>query len=324
MRGVAVLNVRFLVPCILSRHDSVPDAAMEGIVPLLAKATSDLGARKQAQTTSSREISQGTSQRHVLICPKCGYERTKIDDLYTKEEDCPKCKVVYANVQTEDSSPRANPGLTTGLSHASSPGRRAAMGMLIAGVMSAALLYGAFKTIVGRVEQALIQPTIQTPIESKENPSLSPSQDAASAPSVAFPLTYAVAMTEASNTVPFVFTEDRGQNAVLLFFDRDAKQLVLRACVRAHEKLTTRLPSVNLGCVMTTGPSWHGFEHHFGHEAEIRKTGMSLKSQTQQGKVKGVATTSSALFDTGAPCSAGEIDSWIKTAFTPSGGFVKM
>ena len=41
----------------------------------------------------------------MKICPKCGYQRTKSDDIYPDHE-CPKCGVIYAKANQEYQSPK--------------------------------------------------------------------------------------------------------------------------------------------------------------------------------------------------------------------------
>ena len=40
----------------------------------------------------------------MKICPKCGYQRTKSDDIYPDYE-CPKCGVIYAKANQKYQSP---------------------------------------------------------------------------------------------------------------------------------------------------------------------------------------------------------------------------
>jgi predicted Zn-ribbon and HTH transcriptional regulator len=41
----------------------------------------------------------------MKICPKCGYQKTKNDDIYPDHE-CPKCGVIYAKANQEYQSPK--------------------------------------------------------------------------------------------------------------------------------------------------------------------------------------------------------------------------
>jgi hypothetical protein len=131
----------------------------------------------------------------------------------------------------------------------------------------------------------------------------------------AFPVTHAVSLDTSAKGITFIFKEDRGQDAILLFFNTKAKTLALRACIRANEKLTTTLPRVDLGYVIVTGPAWKGYEELFGPHSESKKALITLSSQTKAGNVSPIRATSSLFFQKGAPSPLSKTKGLIKAAF---------
>ncbi|MBV1713471.1 MAG: NERD domain-containing protein [Desulfomicrobium sp.] len=321
VRGVAVLNVGYLRPYILSQRGSFPAQARDQIIPLLAAAVS-------YQAAQPSPIDQ-QSQTSGIVCPKCFHERTKNDDLLVSAGECPKCGVIYAHVQTNSphdstSAQAAAPkGLTTTLQallsgqdsqHKQSPTQKiqwtALTLKLAACALAALLLIGAYKTMQATVTSIFSPPQTQT----KQRP----------IQAVAFPLTHAVSSDNSAQAITFVFEEDRGQNVILLFFDNKAKTLALRACVRANEKLTTTLPRVDLGYVIVTGQAWQGYEDLFGPASEAKKALITLSSITKAGNVAPIRATSSMFAQKGAQSPLPETKAWIQSAFKNSGGFMKM
>jgi len=284
VRGVAVLNVGYLRPFILSQRGSIPAQLINHIIPVLIAVVSNQAA--QPSSTAHQAQSGG------IVCPKCFHERTKNDDLYFSAGECPKCGVIYAHAQsdTTDKTPTALSAcpndlpaaliallpflskrfpftLLTGvaLTKSKPASSRFSWNILVlkfaACALAAVLLTGAYKTIRATVT------SIFSPAQTIQVQEGSPLPG----PSVAFPLTHAVSSDNSSKAVTFVFEEDRGQNVILLFFDSKAKTLALRACVRANEKLTTTLPRVDLGYVIISGPAWNGYEELFGPQSEAKK-----------------------------------------------------
>lgn len=137
-------------------------------------------------------------------------------------------------------------------------------------------------------------------------------------PSADFPLTHAVAAKDVQNAVPFVFQEDRGQNVILILFNPQSRKLILRACVRSGEKLTGMLPQGEMAFFMVTGPSWGGFDDLFGKNTDTRKARAVLSSSPKQGTVPKFLTSTSLLFQHGAPSSLSETKALVDFAFKRS------
>ncbi len=339
VRGVAVLNVGYLRPYILSQRGSLPDQTRDQIIPLLTAALSDQAAQHSPMVPQS--------QTGGIVCPKCFHERTQNDDLHSSAGECPKCGVIYAHVQTNsphDSTPTqaaAPKDLTTTLQallsgQDSQPKKPITQQIqwtalalkLAACALAAILLTGAYKTMQATVS------SIFTPAQTTKAPKIPiPTTKAPKIPTptkphpthpVAFPLTHAVSSDNSAQAITFVFEEDRGQNVILLFFDNKAKTLALRACVRANEKLTTTLPRVDLGYVIVTGQAWQGYEDLFGPASESKKALITLSSQTKAGNVTSIRATSSMFVQKGVQSPLPETKAWIKAAFDNAGGFMKM
>ncbi|UTF50635.1 NERD domain-containing protein [Desulfomicrobium sp. ZS1] len=331
VKGVEVLNIRFLRPYILSQRGSLPTQARDQIIPLLAAALSNPAAHP------SQLIQQ--SQAAGIVCPKCFHERTQNDDLHFSAGECPKCGVIYAHVQT-------NPLHDTHSAQTSDPtGLAATLQALLSGqnsqhkksatqqiqwpvlalkfaacAMAALLLIGAYKTMQATVTSIFSPKQTQTkqaparPIPNEQHP----------IQAVAFPLTHAVSSDNSAKAITFVFEEDQGQNVILLFFDNKAKTLALRACVRANEKLTTTLPRSDLGYIIVTGPAWQGYDELFGPGSEAKKALIALSSQTKAGNVTSIQATSSMFVQKGVQSPLTETKAWIKAAFKNASGFMKM
>ena len=326
VRGVAVLNVGYLRPYILSQRGSFPAQARDQIIPLLAAALSDQAAQPSPMIPQS--------QFGGIVCPKCFHERTTNDDLHFSAGECPKCGVIYARVQTNSphdstSAQAAAPkSLSTALQallygqnsqHKKSKTLQfqwAVLALKLAAcALAALLLIGAYKTMQTTVAKIFSPPQTQTkqapekPIPNEQHP----------IQAVAFPLTHAVSSDNSSKAITFVFEEDRGQNVILLFFDNKAKTLALRACVRANEKLTTTLPRVDLGYIIVTGPGWQGYDELFGPQSEAKKALITLSSQAKAGNVAPIRASSSMFVQKGAPSSLPEAKAWVKGAFIKTG-----
>lgn len=327
VRGIAVLNVSFLRPYIVSQRENIPDQSIKHLIPALAAAVSNQLVKPSPIVHHSR-----TGR---TVCPKCFHERTANEDLFCNAGECPKCGVIYAKNQqnapqdtsperastpmdlfamlrtllsTLNSSPRKGPTTTPQISWSIIALKFAACALV------AVLLTGTYKTIRATVTSILsdvqalqIQDKPLTPI-----------------PTASFPMTHAVSSGNPSETIPFVFEENRGQNVILLFFNTKAKTLALRACVRANDKLTTTLPRTDLGYVIVTGPAWHGYEELFGPQSEAKKALIPLSSQAKTGNVPAIQATSSLLFQKGVPSPLSETKNWVKTAFKNADGFMKM
>jgi len=281
VKGVDVLNIRYLRPFILSQRGSLPDQARDQIIPFLAAALSDPAAQAGPMVHQS--------QTGGIVCPKCFHERTKNDDLHFSAGECPKCSVIYARAQinAHEPHPTAEPTSTkdlppiviallpflpkrfpfTLLAAVAMANRKPTITnfswnilalKFAACALAALLLIGAYKTMQATVSgffsptQTLTKQAPEKPIPDEPHPILS----------ATFPLTHAVSSDNSAKAITFVFEEDRGQNVILLFFDTKAKTLALRACVRANEKLTTTLPRVDLGYVIVTGPLKQGSKEH--------------------------------------------------------------
>ena len=85
------------------------------------------------------------------------------------------------------------------------------------------------------------------------------------------------------NAIPFIFREDRGHNVILVLFDPHSDKLILRACVCAGEKLTSKLPQGEMAFLIATGSSWRGFGELFGKNTDARKAKTVLSSSPEQG-----------------------------------------
>jgi hypothetical protein len=343
VRGVEVLNIRFLRPYILSQRGSLPAQARDQIIPFLAAALSDQTAQPSPMVPQSKTGG--------IVCPKCYHERTQNDDLHFSAGECPKCGVIYARAQTnthethpsaESTSTKKLPPFVIALlpflpmrfpftllaAVAMAKGKPITPNFfwnilalkLAACAMAALLLIGAYKTMQATVTSIFSPPQTQTkqapekPIPAEQHP----------IQAVAFPLTHAVSSDNSAQAITFVFEEDQGQNVILLFFDTKAKTLALRACVRANEKLTTTLPRTDLGYIIVTGPAWQGYEDLFGPTSEAKKALIALSSQTKTGNVAPIRATSSMFVQKGAQSPLPETKAWIKAAFKNAGGFMKM
>lgn len=331
VRGVAVLNVGYLRPYILSQRGSLLAQARDQIIPLLAAALSDEVPQPSPMVPQSKTGG--------IVCPKCFHERTQNDDLHFSAGECPKCGVIYAHVQTNsphDSTSvqaAAPKDLTTTLQallsgqdsqHKQSPTRQIQWTALTlkfaACALAALLLIGAYKTMQATVTSIFSPPQTQT----KQAPEKLIPAEQYPIQAVAFPLTHAVSSDNSAKAITFIFEEDRGQNVILLFFDNKAKTLALRACVRANEKLTTTLPRVDLGYIIVTGPAWQGYEDLFGPASEAKKALITLSSQTKAGNVTSIRATSSIFVQKGIQSPLPEAKAWVKAAFKDAGGFMKM
>jgi hypothetical protein len=331
VRGVAVINVRYLRQHILSQRGRVSAQMRDKIIPLLAAALSEQAAQPSPMIPQS--------QAEDIVCPKCFHERTKNDDLHFSAGECPKCGVIYAHVQTNSpqdstSAQAAAPKdltktLQALLSGQDSQHKKSATQQiqwpvltlkLAACALAALLLIGAYKTMQATVTSIFSPPQTQT----KQAPKIPTSTKPHPIHPVAFPLTHAVSSDNSVKAITFIFEEDRGQNVILLFFNNKAKTLALRACVRANEKLTTTLPRVDLGYVIVTGPAWQGYENLFGPQSESKKALITLSSQTKAGNVTSIRATSSMFVQRGAQSPLSEAKAWIKAAFKDAGGFMKM
>lgn len=343
VRGVEVLNIRFLRPYILSQRGCLPAQTRDQIIPLLAAALSNPAAQ------TSQLVQQ--SQTDGIVCPKCFHERTKNDNLHFSADECPKCGVIYARAQsdTHEPHPTAEPTSTkdlppiviallpflpkrfpfTLLAGVAMAKRKPAIPnfswnilalKFAACALAALLLIGAYKTMQATVTSIFSPKQTQTkqapekPIPDEQHP-IHPAT---------FPLTHAVSSDNSAKAITFIFEEDRGQNVILLFFDNKAKTLALRACVRANEKLTTTLPRTDLGYIIVTGPAWQGYDELFGLGSEAKKALITLSSQSKAGNVAPIRATSSMFVQKGAQSPLPETKAWIKAAFKNAGGFMKM
>jgi len=329
VRGVALLNVGYLRPFILSQRGSLQNQVRDQIIPLLAAALSDQAVQPCPMVPQS--------QTGGIVCPKCFHERTQNDDLHFSAGECPKCGVIYAHVQTN------SPHDSTSTQTAAPKSLAATLQSLLSGqdsqhkkpttqqiqwtvltlkfaacALAALLLIGAYKTMQATVtsiftspqaNQALsgssrLQPVIQA---QPEPPRQGPSAD--------FPMTHAVAAKDMKNVIPFVFQEDRGQNVILILFNPQSKKLILRACVRSGEKLTSMLPQGEMAFFIVTGPSWGGFDELFGENTDTRKARTVLSSSLKQGNVPMFLTSTSLLFQHGVPSSLSETKALVDFAF---------
>jgi len=342
VRGVEVLNIRFLRPYILSQRGSLPTQARDQIIPLLAAALSNPAAQPSPMVPQSKTGG--------IVCPKCFHERTQNDDLHFSAGECPKCGVIYARAQTNThethstaestSTKKLSPFVMALLPFlpmrfpftllaavAMAKGKQITPNFfwnilalkLAACALAALLLIGAFKTMQATVTSIFSPPQTQT----KQAPKIPAPTNPHPIHPVAFPLTHAVSSDNSAAAITFIFEEDRGQNVILLFFDNKAKTLALRACVRANEKLTTTLPRVDLGYVIVTGPVWQGYEELFGPQSEAKKALITLSSQTKTGNVTSIRATSNLFLQNGTPSAQAEVRSWINAAFKKS-GFLKI
>ena len=332
VRGVAVLNVGYLRPYILSQRGSLPPQARDQIIPLLSAALSDQAAQPSSIVPQS--------QTGGIVCPKCFHERTQNDDLHFSAGECPKCGVIYARVQTNSphdsaSAQAAAPrDLTSTLQallsdqnsqHKQSPFQQIQWPVLTlklaACALAALLLIGAYKTMQATVTSIFeSQQANQAPSDSSR---LQPLIQAQPGPtrlgqSADFPLTHAVAAKDIQNAIPFVFQEDRGQNVVLILSDPQSKKLILRACVRSGEKLTCMLPQGEMALLMVTGLSWGGFDKLFGKNTDTRKAKAVLNSSPEQGTIRKFRASTSLLFQHGVPNSLPETKALVDFAFKRS------
>ena len=326
VRDVAVLNVGYLRPYILSQRGSVPAQTRDQIIPLLTAALSNQAAQHSPMVPQS--------QTGGIVCPKCFHERTKNDDLHFSAGECPKCGVIYARTQPDAANYTPSGPTSSGPKNLAATLRTLISGQgpsqyktttqhinwpilalkFAACALAAVLLTGTYKTIRATVTN------IFSPSQATQTQDRSPRPS----PSAAFPLTHAVSSDNSAQAITFVFEEDLGQNVILLFFDTKAKTLALRACVRANDKLTTTLPRVDLGCIIVTGPIWHGYEELFGQQSEAKKTLIALSSQNKAGNVTPIRATSSMFVQRGAQSPLPETKTRVKAAFKNAGGFMKM
>ena len=330
MRGVAVLNVGYLRPYILSQRGSLPAQTRDQIIPLLAAALSDQAAQLSSMVPQS--------QTGGIVCPKCFHERTQNDDLHFSAGECPKCGVIYAHVQTNSphdstSAQAATPkDLTTTLQallsgqdsqHKKSATQQIQWTVLTlkftACALAAVLLIGAYKTMQGTVASIFTSPQANQPPSggsSSSHPVIQAQPDPTrQGPSADFPLTHAVAAKDMKNVIPFVFQEDRGQNVILILFNPQSKKLILRACVRSGEKLTSMLPQGEMAFFIVTGPSWGGFDELFGENTDTRKARTVLSSSLKQGTGPKFLTSTSLLFQHGVPSSLSETKALVDFVF---------
>jgi len=187
--------------------------------------------------------------------------------------------------------------------------------------LAALLLIGAYKTMQGTVT------SIFTPPQTNQIPSgfsrLQPVIQTQTAPirqdsSTDFPLTHAVASKGMQNAIPFNFQEDRGQNVILILFNPQTNKLILRACVRAGEKLTSKLPQGEMAFLIATGPSWRGFDELFGENTDTRKARTVLSSSPKQGTILKFNASTSLLFQHGAQSPLPEAKALVDFAFKRS------
>jgi hypothetical protein len=192
---------------------------------------------------------------------------------------------------------------------------------LAACALSALLLIGAFKTIRATVtsifqplniNQATSSPSHAQPvIQAKPAPTRHGS-------SADFPLTHAVAAKDMQNAIPFIFQEDRNQNVILILFNPQTNKLVMRACVRSGEKLTSMLPQGEMAFFMVTGPSWGGFDELFGEHTDTRKVRTVLSSSPKQGTTPNFIASTSLLLQHGVPSSLSETKAVVDFTFKHS------
>lgn len=335
VRGVAVMHVRYLRPFILSQRENIPCVVIEQILPYLVSAVSN---KKEHPNPTLQQIETGG-----IVCPKCFYQRTKSDDMFFKADECPKCGVIYVNVQSDTpkatrlfqtETPKDGPASLFALllflskrfpfnlivGSAMAKGKSATPNIswsilalkFAACALAALLLTGTYKTIRATVN------SIFTPAQTTQPPEIPIPTDTHPTPPTVFPQTHGVSSDNSAKAITFVFEEDRGQNVILLFFDTKAKTLALRACVRANEKLTTTLPRVDLGYIIVTGQTWQGYDDLFGPASEAKKALITLSSQTKTGNVTSIRATSNLFLQNGTPSAQAEVRSWINAAFKKS------
>ena len=332
VRGVAVLNVGYLRPYILSQRGSLLAQKRDQIIPLLAAALSSQDAQLSPMVQQIQAC--GT------VCPKCFHERTKNDDLHFSAGECPKCGVIYARVQTNSShdttsTQAAAPKdlattLLVFLSGQHSQHKKSAtqqiqwtvLTLKFAACALAALLFiGAYKTMQATMTSVFTPSQANQPLSgsSRTQPVIQDQSDPTrQGQSVDFPLTYAVAAKDIQNAIPFIFREDRGQNVILILFSPQTNKLILRACVRSGEKLTSMLPQGEMVFFIVTGPSWRGFGELFGENTDTRKARTVLNSSFKQGTVPKFLTSTSLLFQHGVPSSLSETKALVDFAFKRS------
>ncbi len=332
VRDVAVLNVGYLRPYILSQRGSVPVQTRDQIIPLLTAALSNQAAQHSPMVHQSKT--------GAIVCPKCFHERTKNDDLHFSAGECPKCGVIYARTQT-NSPHHATPaqaagpkGLATTLQallsgqysqHKQSALRQIQWPLLTLKLatcaLAALLLIGAYKTMQATVTSIFTPPQgNQAPGDSSHSQPIIQAQPVPTrqGPSADFPLTHAVATKDMQNAIPFVFQEDLDQNVILILFNPQSKKLILRACVRSGEKLTSMLPQGEMAFFIVTGPSWGGFDKLFGKNTDSRKARTVLSSSPKQGTVPKFLASTSLLFQHGAQSSFSETKALVDFAFKRS------
>ena len=328
VRGVAVLNIGYLRPFILSQRGSISAQSINNVITALAATVST--------HATDHSLTDCQSSTDGIICPKCVHERTGNDDQFCSNGECPNCGVSYDLARTDTTcAPSTGRPAGTGGRHtapatqlpfltnrspftqmadlALSKGRPAsslfswkALALKLAFcAISAALVSSAYKTIRVNVTN------IFSPVQSIQAKEASPPPNAPAA----FPLTHAVLSDNSSKTMTFIFDEDRGQNLILLFFNNQTKALTLRACVRANERLTTTLPRVDLGFLIVTGREWHGYKELFGPQSLARKALMTLSSQVQTGSVSTVRGTSGSFLHKSVSSPIAEAKAWVHSAF---------
>jgi hypothetical protein len=71
----------------------------------------------------------------------------------------------------------------------------------------------------------------------------------------------------------------------LILFNLQTKKLILRACVRAGENLTSSLPQGGVAFFLVTDTSWRNFDELFGENTDTRKVRTVLSSSPKQGTI---------------------------------------
>lgn len=285
VRGVAVVNVSSLVSYILSRKESVSAASVDACVPFLAVLTG------HSMEESVRDRAASVSETGEPLRNPPGIESLRVDRSEEKTYLVP---------------------------------RMAAL------MLGAVMAYGIYKGAVGLVHfvgdpgptPVRIAPSTPSSRPPSPAPRPAPATPAPPRPSASFPFTHAVAYASAKNSVPFMVQADHGQHVLLVLYETTSRRLVLRACVRANETLSTMLPRRDLNCVMITGPFWEGMERLFGEEFEARKSLLRVSARQANGP-DSVQTTASALLESEA-IPGEEAKALVKAAFKGGGGFLKM
>lgn len=318
VRHVYVHEINYLLGFITSRQICISPDVIDSMAHCLAKAT---------YSSIAHSVHTSKSSDAPSLCPKCGYMRSQVDDLYFKETECPQCEVIYTQATSQEvpgSLNLAKPSWKLG-------NLLMSRSVLHAGsiILASALVLGLFASLINNLGEVFTNPVSQQinsaphSVQPKAPVSSSSQSSQLLANSGNFPLSHAVAFQEAEPPVAFTFVEDRGQNVVLLFVDADTSQLVIRACVRANEKLRTVLPQADLGLMMVTGPHWYDTELHFDDQADARKAVIYLKSSTNIGKGKSYNITASSFFADGQESSPDEFKGWLQRAFKKT-GFAQM